>query len=256
MSSRRSLLSGLSAILTTTAFPRIASAQQIEAATDIGDPGGAPDQVIYDETLINGLTDLTKALGIRKAPKALAARLITVASSYIGVSRTTAPDQVEKFLALFLNKTRDPSGRLYAYCAAGVSWSACQAYCDIKPSDVPYDPATSLDVFQDTLSDINKFYFRPHCSVPVLLSDSRRRGTWTRKDDVKIVNSGWLVLYDWNGDGVPDHVGIVETLDQDTLHTIEFNTSVKVSGDQINGGVVARKERPLTNVMGYIAWYS
>lgn len=36
---------------------------------------------------------------------------------------------------------------------------------------------------------------------------------------------GWLVLYDWDCDGVADHVGIVEGYDTSKIYTIEGNTS-------------------------------
>lgn len=36
---------------------------------------------------------------------------------------------------------------------------------------------------------------------------------------------GDIVFFDWGGDGGADHVGIVESCDGSTVHTIEGNTS-------------------------------
>jgi hypothetical protein len=61
---------------------------------------------------------------------------------------------------------------------------------------------------------------------------------------------GWLVVYNWNGDGKSDHVGLVERIAGTTLHTIEFNTSAK---NDSNGGTVARRERAFDKtVEGFI----
>lgn len=36
---------------------------------------------------------------------------------------------------------------------------------------------------------------------------------------------GELIFFDWDGDGIPDHVGIVESCDGSTVYTVEGNTS-------------------------------
>ena len=36
---------------------------------------------------------------------------------------------------------------------------------------------------------------------------------------------GAIIFFDWDGDAAPDHVGIVESCDGSTVHTIEGNTS-------------------------------
>jgi cell wall-associated NlpC family hydrolase len=40
---------------------------------------------------------------------------------------------------------------------------------------------------------------------------------------------GDLIFFDWEGDGVSDHVGIVERADGTTVYTIEGNTSDSVA---------------------------
>jgi len=61
-----------------------------------------------------------------------------------------------------------------------------------------------------------------------------------------------LVLFDWNKDGSPDHVGLFEKwIDKDkgAFSTIEGNTSIN---NQSNGGEVMRRERSMYYVHSFI----
>jgi len=40
-----------------------------------------------------------------------------------------------------------------------------------------------------------------------------------------------VIFFDWNGDGVPDHVGIVESSDGSMVYTIEGNWADSVHTD-------------------------
>lgn len=40
--------------------------------------------------------------------------------------------------------------------------------------------------------------------------------------------SGHIIFFDWDGDSISDHVGIVEKVEKDVIYTIEGN-----SGDQV-----------------------
>jgi cell wall-associated NlpC family hydrolase len=51
---------------------------------------------------------------------------------------------------------------------------------------------------------------------------------------------GDIVLFDWGGDGVADHVGIFERGSRSSFSSIEGNTSV---GNDSNGGEVMRRQR-------------
>ena len=53
------------------------------------------------------------------------------------------------------------------------------------------------------------------------------RGQWMGRD--YIPNPGDIVFFDWNGDGISDHVGIVERVEGNNLHTVEGNTSDSVA---------------------------
>jgi peptidoglycan hydrolase-like protein with peptidoglycan-binding domain len=62
--------------------------------------------------------------------------------------------------------------------------------------------------------------------------------------------AGDLVFYSWNGDGVANHVGIVEKINSDgSIVAIEGNTSL---GNNSNGGqVMRRKDRNASSILGY-----
>jgi len=47
------------------------------------------------------------------------------------------------------------------------------------------------------------------------------RGQW--QDHIYAPSPGYLIFFDWNGDGIADHVGIVERVEDGTVYTIEGN---------------------------------
>ena len=63
---------------------------------------------------------------------------------------------------------------------------------------------------------------------------------------------GDLVCFDWDGDGLADHVGIVEANYGGWLQTIEGNTSSGAAGSQGNGGGVWRRTRDWDSVCAII----
>lgn len=72
----------------------------------------------------------------------------------------------------------------------------------------------------------------------------RRQGKFDKHPRV-----GDVVFFDWGGDGISDHVGIVESANSDgTVTTIEGNTSL---GNNSNGGEVQRRVRGLGSIPGF-----
>lgn len=59
---------------------------------------------------------------------------------------------------------------------------------------------------------------------------------------------GDVVFFDWDSDGIADHVGIVETIAGSKLTTIEGNTSY---GSDSNGGEVMRRLRSTSIICGF-----
>jgi hypothetical protein len=51
----------------------------------------------------------------------------------------------------------------------------------------------------------------------------KERGLW--QEPGYIPSPGDIIFFDWGGDGSSDHVGIVEYVEGDYVHTVEGNTS-------------------------------
>lgn len=62
------------------------------------------------------------------------------------------------------------------------------------------------------------------------------------------VGPGWLVLFNWEGGSLPEHVGIVKEVHSDHLVTVEGNTGGTNPSD---GGMVAIQSRPYNFAVGY-----
>ena len=66
---------------------------------------------------------------------------------------------------------------------------------------------------------------------------------------------GDLICFDWDGDGIADHVGLVEANYGSWVQTIEGNTSSGAAGSQSNGGGVYRRSRDWDSVCAVIRPY-
>ena len=170
------------------------------------------------------------------------------------VSRDTNRPRVTEYLNLFGLDFADENGRPYAFCAAGLGWAACKAFCQMDPQ-IPFG-APPTPVFRPVAKTLNTFYFLPHPSCLNMVARAKEMGNWVRPGSPPL--PGWLVFYNWAGGATPEHVGIVEAASATILRTVEFNTSVVVDGSRSNGGVVARKNRDGLRqfVIGYIATHS
>ena len=62
-----------------------------------------------------------------------------------------------------------------------------------------------------------------HSYCPTGVEWFRSRGLW--QDRSSIPAPGSIIYFDWGGDGVADHVGIVESCDGNTVYTIEGNAN-------------------------------
>ncbi|MGK8525445.1 CHAP domain-containing protein [Nocardia asteroides] len=88
-----------------------------------------------------------------------------------------------------------------AWCAAFSTWVWEQAGYDVKWTNENY--------------------------VPAIWNDAKHMGLAA---NIANAQKGDMIIFDWEGDGTPDHVGIVESVDPRTgrIHTIEGN-----SGDRL-----------------------
>ena len=87
----------------------------------------------------------------------------------------------------------------------------------------------------------------PYC--PSIVNELKANGTWKGESNPQ---PGDLVLFDWDGDRVADHIGIVESVNADgTIGTIEGNTENPQTGQE----GVWRRTRSLSTVLGFGAPY-
>ena len=153
------------------------------------------------------------------------------AQQWIGYSRWTDPEEGTVFGRWYAEKTGDSY-----YGASGVPYCAMFAsYClDWAGVSAPGMPGAY---------------------VPWILDAGYENGTMVYNEDAQ---PGDLVMFDWGGDGVADHIGIVEENhpDEGWMQTIEGNTSSGTSGSQSNGGGVYRRARSYSSIIGISRpWY-
>ena len=68
----------------------------------------------------------------------------------------------------------------------------------------------------------------PECSCPRMAALYKAAGRW-EEVDFAVPKPGDVIFYDWDGDRVPDHVGIVTAFTDDMLTVVEGNRSDAVS---------------------------
>ena len=149
--------------------------------------------------------------------------VLNVARGQIGYSRWTDPEPGTVYGRWFATVAGDSyygeSG--VPYCAMFVSWCFAQA-------------GASFPAY-------------PSAYCPDIVNAAYAEGRTPYNEDAE---PGDLVLFDWGGDGVADHVGIVESNHPEGgyMTTIEGNTSSGDAGSQSNGGGVYRRERPYSSI--------
>ena len=61
----------------------------------------------------------------------------------------------------------------------------------------------------------------------------QERGLW--QDNTYVPNPGDMIFFNWDGDSLVDHVGIVEKIGNDRVYTIEGNSNNGVNKTGIFG---------------------
>ncbi len=83
-------------------------------------------------------------------------------------------------------------------------------------------------------------------SCGLLMEAAKKSGQWVTKD----YRPGDVVIYDFPGGAATDHTGIIEKVTLTGVVAIEGNTSE--AGSQSNGGMVCRKTRPYSQIVGVV----
>lgn len=146
-----------------------------------------------------------------------AASVLAIARGELGYSRWNDPQTGTKYGRWYESEIDRTSGN-YDFGANGVP------YCAMFASWVFNQAGASCVGL-------------PGAYCPTIVQIGRSRG---KAVAVRNAQPGDVVLFDWEGDGVSDHVGIVESNTGSYLQCIEGNT---------NNGVVARRTRAYSSVV-------
>ncbi len=147
---------------------------------------------------------------------ATVSELLEVARSQIGTKESPPGSNRVKYNTAYYGK--EVSGTGYPWCVVLIWWCCQQAKVQL-----PIKTAS--------------------CSA--LRNAARSVGQWVTGG----YRPGDIVIYDWGGDTVPDHCGIVEYVDGPVLTAIEGNTAVD---NDSNGGMVMRRTRSVSQIVGAV----
>ncbi|HEV2448531.1 MAG TPA: hypothetical protein VGS58_21510 [Candidatus Sulfopaludibacter sp.] len=178
------------------------------------------------------------------AEKALEVALGFAAAGLVANGQDRNPE-VDKIEALF-GLMGEP------FCAMGAVFCFAKAYAFLAGEAV--DEPTLKVIIGGKLTR----YFRPSPSCGAIMTGARKMGIWRPAGDepadaIAEMRPGDLVLYCWNGSGLPEHVGLFRADAGGSVRTVEFNTSPGQGGSQVNGHGVFVRTRPARFVVGSVA---
>lgn len=115
-------------------------------------------------------------------------------------------------------------------------WSArhkalVDAYNRIRPVPVGYRATYNddwCDIFVTVIGDqagLSHLIGR-ECGVQRHINIFKQKGIWQERSRPQ---AGDIITFDWDGGGFADHIGFVERVEGDRVHTIEGNTSQQVA---------------------------
>ena len=179
----------------------------------------------FDIVLLQYLTGVSKPSFIMKqrskarSKKSIGDSAVQVAEQFIGVSEQPAGSNKVMFSNWY--------GITGPWCAMFVT------YCMVQTKSKAFIKS------------------QRYAYCPYILEDAKYHRNGLRLVSVIDFRPGDVVLFDWNKDGVADHVGFVTAAPgkAKTFSTIEGNTSGTNPSD---GGMVARMTRNVSDVIGFV----
>lgn len=185
------------------------------------------------EKLLTGASDLSLLQRKRAAERAahglVARRAVDEALRWVGKTESPAGTNICK-----------PFTTWYGWNGWGAPWCAVfVSYCLDKAGFAPVEPGKARWAY-----------------CPYLLRDARDGKFGLSMASEREAAKGTIVLYDWDKDGVPDHVGFATSpvdLRTGTIATVEGNTSPGVEGSQSNGGGVYQRQRSLRDIIAFVS---
>jgi len=233
---------------------------EIVSYEERSDPDGPSEVVRFDQAEVEKSL-AGRGRGVEKNPKEFAKALLKISLDYArdNINRQKNRREIDEFLQIlglrFINpETKKPQ----PYCAAGVSFAASRAYCDLEPSVIDYS-RNKIPQLQGVLPDIARYYFKPSPSVFRIAEAAKidKDKRWVEPNFDK-PEAGWLIVFAFPKNGVPsavpNHIGIVrDGTNHDIIKTVEYNTTPeKNTGFQANGGAVAERNRSRDYVVGFV----
>ena len=206
----------------------------------------------YCESSWGYCSDKQQPLFEKKDAETLIQSLLTLSKAYAddGVSRTTTPEIVTRYLSVFDLPFKYPEGNYVPYCAAGLSYALCRSYSKLiglEPSEIN---------LRKVMKTVNRYYLFPSPSVRDIQSAAVARNTWLDGRDKPQPKPGWPIIFSWSADQAPNHIGLTVSSTDAEITTVEYNTSTTISGSNRNGGVVAIRTRKYNrNVLGFVKTY-
>ncbi|MEA4992359.1 MAG: CHAP domain-containing protein [Oscillibacter sp.] len=145
---------------------------------------------------------------------ATAKDLIAVARAQRGMKEYPAGSNKVKYNTWYYG--REISGASYPWCMVFVQWCCAQVGVELPTRTA---------------------------SCTALMNAAKKAGMWVTSD----YQPGDIAIYDWGGDKVPDHCGIITQALSNGYLAIEGNTAV---GNDSNGGEVMERIRPAKSILG------
>jgi hypothetical protein len=104
----------------------------------------------------------------------------------------------------------------------------------INPAQTPWCAAWAMNMLDmHHVLDLSGLGNRNYC--PTIESWAKGKGIWEQHGRYT-PKSGDAILFDWNNDGTPDHIGLVENVSGGQIHTIEGNSSDMVKKNSYSLG--------------------
>lgn len=235
-----------------------------EVVQESGDPDAPPETLVVNEAEVQSTLEESRALSAfssrqrqYKEGRVVALTMLDLALKFASrkptISRRANPWQIRRFIRPWGYENEE-----VAYCAMGVAYVASMAYSGLPPARITYSEKSETKTLKNVMPLIKQYYFTPDPSCRRMMKAAQQKGAsqtggWVAKGR-KQPKPGWLVLFDWNSDGVPQHIGIVKAVNRRSLSTVEFNTCLG-SGKSKRCGLVAEKERSMGDIIGFIRTY-
>ena len=148
-----------------------------------------------------------------------AAKVLAAAQAELGTKESPTNSNNVKYNTWYYG--RAVSGGAYPWCRVFIMWLFAQlGLLDLLPART--------------------------ASCGALMNAAKKAGQWVTKG----FRPGDVVIYDFPGGAATDHCGVIESVTASGVVSIEGNTSE--TGSQSNGGMVCRKTRPYSQVVGAV----